>query len=226
MVEVSIYYLVSEAIANAVKYAGASGVRVSVEQRRDRVIAEVADDGAGGADLDGGTGLKGLAERIEALDGRLEVDSPVGAGTTLRATIPVAPYRTAREPFLEFRDAEDIAKVLSGDKTASISLAREWELEGGTPAIGRELAVRDVEGTRHGAVEVVRVSVMPFNELDAGAVQDQDPDGPSHDEWLRRRREFYAGCRDQIAELLGEPGWRLRDDEPMVVLRYKLVAGE
>jgi uncharacterized protein YhfF len=226
VVEVTVFYLVSEAVANAVKYADASGVRVTVEQRRDRIVAEIADDGAGGADLEGGTGLKGLAERLEALDGRLELDSPAGAGTRLRATIPVAPYRTAREPFLEFRDPDDIAKVLSGEKTASISLAREWELEGGTPAIGRALAVRDLDGKRHGTVEVVRVSVMPFAELDAGAVQDQDPDAPSHEIWLQRRREFYAGCREEIAELLGEPGWRLRDDEPMVVLRYRLVAGE
>jgi signal transduction histidine kinase/uncharacterized protein YhfF len=226
VVEVTVYYLVSEAIANTVKYAGATGVRVHVEQQRERVVAEVADDGAGGADLDRGTGLKGLSERLEALDGRLELDSPAGVGTRLRATIPVAPYRTAREPFLEFRDAEDIANVLSGVKTASISLAREWELEGGTPAIGRELAVRDLDGKRHGAVEVVRVSVMPFSELDAGAVQDQDPDAPSHEVWLERRREFYACCREHLAELLGEPGWRLRDDEPMVVLRYRLVAGE
>jgi signal transduction histidine kinase/uncharacterized protein YhfF len=226
VVEVSVYYLVSEAIANACRYAKATRVGVTVAHERDRVVAEVADDGSGGADMDRGTGLKGLAERLEALDGRLEVVSPPGAGTLLRATIPVAPYRTAREPFLEFREPEDIANVLSGQKTASISLAREWELEGGTPAIGRRLPVRDTQGQRHGTVEVTRVSVMPFRELDAGSVQDQDPDAPSHEEWLQRRRRFYAGCRGEIAELLGEPGWRLRDDEPMVVLRYRLVGEE
>jgi signal transduction histidine kinase/uncharacterized protein YhfF len=223
VVEVSVYYLVSEAVANACKYAGASSVRVRVVQERERVLAEVADDGSGGADIDRGTGLKGLAERLEALDGRLEIVSPPGGGTLLRATIPVAPYRTPREPFLEFRDQETIGQVLSGQKTASISLAREWELEGGTPAIGTRLPVRDLAGARHGTVEVARVSVMPFRELDAGAVQDQDPDAPSHEEWLARRRRFYADCREEIAAVLGEPGWRLRDDEPMVVLRYRLV---
>jgi hypothetical protein len=81
----------------------------------------------------------------------------------------------------------------------------------------------DLQGARHATVEVVRVSVMPFSELDAGAVQDQDPDAPSHDVWLQRRREFYAGCREHVATVLGDPDWRLREDEPMVVLRFRLV---
>ena len=150
VVEVSIYYLVSEALSNAVKYAGATRVRVAVVQGADHVLAEVADDGAGGADPAAGSGLAGLAGRIEALGGTLAVDSPAGEGTTLRARIPLAPWRTAREPFLEFGHADDggagaelIAKVLAGEKTASISLAREWELEGGTPKIGQRLPVID-----------------------------------------------------------------------------------
>ena len=228
-VEVTIYYLVSEALSNAVKYAGASTVRVEVAQGADRVTAEVSDDGAGGADPAAGSGLAGLSGRIEALGGTLDVLSPKGAGTRLRARIPLAPWRTAREPFLEFGHADDggagaemIAKVLSGEKTASISLAREWELEGGTPKIGQRLPVMDHRGRRHGTVEVVRIAVMPFGEVDAGSVEEHES-GLGADEWRAAQRDYYDRCREQVASLLEEPAWRLTDAEPLVVLRFKLV---
>jgi signal transduction histidine kinase len=91
VVEVSIYYLVSEAVVNAHKYAGAKRVRVDVAQRIDRVVIEVADDGCGGADESLGSGLRGLADRVEALDGRVRIVSPSGAGTVVTAEIPCAP---------------------------------------------------------------------------------------------------------------------------------------
>jgi signal transduction histidine kinase len=63
-------------------------VRVRVAATDERVVVEVSDDGAGGADPAGGSGLRGLADRVEALGGSLEVVSPAGAGTSLRAVIP------------------------------------------------------------------------------------------------------------------------------------------
>jgi signal transduction histidine kinase len=87
-VEAAAYYLIAEALTNVAKYAGASSVRVGVAAGDGRVVVEVSDDGAGGADPAGGSGLRGLADRVEALGGSLEVDSPPGAGTTLRAEIP------------------------------------------------------------------------------------------------------------------------------------------
>jgi PAS domain S-box-containing protein len=89
-VEAAAYYVVSEALANVAKYADASVVQVRAERQNGRVLVEVADDGIGGADPLAGSGLRGLADRIEALDGRLEVDSPVGAGTRVRAVIPLS----------------------------------------------------------------------------------------------------------------------------------------
>jgi len=231
VVEVSIYYLVSEALSNAVKYAGATRVRVEVAQRSDRVVVEVSDDGCGGADPAAGSGLNGLAGRLEALGGTLKVFSPAGEGTRLRAMLPLGAWRTAREPFLEFGHADDdgigarlIAQILSGEKTATISLAREWELEGGTPRIGQRLPVIDHDGRRHGLVEVIRIAVMPFGEVDAGTIQEHEPDGLTVEEWRERQRAYYGRCREQIATLLGEPGWRLRESEPLVVLRFRLVA--
>jgi signal transduction histidine kinase len=88
-IEAGAYYLIAEALTNVTKYASASSVRVRVVAGDEWVVVEVSDDGVGGADPAGGTGLRGLADRIEALGGSLEVVSPAGAGTSLRAKIPV-----------------------------------------------------------------------------------------------------------------------------------------
>ncbi len=88
-VEAAAYYIVAEAVANVGRYANASAVRIGVERRNGAVLVEVADDGNGGADPARGSGLRGLADRVEALDGLLEVESPPGEGTRVRATIPV-----------------------------------------------------------------------------------------------------------------------------------------
>jgi signal transduction histidine kinase len=87
-VEAAAYYVVSEALTNVAKYAQASLVRIGVERTDGIAHITVSDDGVGGAHPDAGTGLRGLADRVEALNGRLTIDSPLGAGTTLRATLP------------------------------------------------------------------------------------------------------------------------------------------
>ena len=89
-VEAAAYYVVSEALANASKYAAASAVSVTIRRVDGRAIVEVRDDGAGGADPAAGTGLRGLRDRVEALDGRLTVTSPPGEGTTVVAELPCA----------------------------------------------------------------------------------------------------------------------------------------
>ena len=87
-VEAAAYYVVSEALANVAKYAHATGVTVSVAQANGSAVVEVADDGIGGADPEAGTGLRGLTDRIDALEGHLRIVSPPGGGTTIRAEIP------------------------------------------------------------------------------------------------------------------------------------------
>jgi signal transduction histidine kinase len=87
-VELAAYFVVAEALTNVAKYAYASHARVSIEQENGRVVVEVEDDGIGGADPARGTGLRGLADRLGILEGRLEVDSEVGQGTTVIARIP------------------------------------------------------------------------------------------------------------------------------------------
>jgi signal transduction histidine kinase len=88
-VEAAAYYVVAEAITNVGKYARASGATVSVSRSHTRATVTVCDDGVGGANPDQGSGLHGLAVRVESLNGRLEVDSPPGRGTRIRAEIPL-----------------------------------------------------------------------------------------------------------------------------------------
>ncbi|TDD68651.1 GAF domain-containing protein [Jiangella aurantiaca] len=88
-VEVAAYYVVSEALANAVKYANATTVAVDVETADEYLRVSVRDDGVGGADATSGSGLLGLRDRVEALGGRLVVESPRGAGTSVRAELPL-----------------------------------------------------------------------------------------------------------------------------------------
>jgi signal transduction histidine kinase len=90
-VEVAAYYVISEALTNVAKYAQASEGRVEVRRLGDRLVVVVSDDGVGGADTRGGSGLRGLEDRVEALGGRLHVRSVPGEGTSVRADLPLVP---------------------------------------------------------------------------------------------------------------------------------------
>jgi signal transduction histidine kinase len=89
-VELAAYFVVAEGLTNVAKYASASHATVGIVRENGRLMVEVADDGVGGADPANGTGLRGLADRIAVLEGRLEIDSEQGRGTILRAQIPCA----------------------------------------------------------------------------------------------------------------------------------------
>ena len=86
--EVAAYYLVSESLVNVGKHAMATAASVEVTRSGGRLAVEVVDDGVGGADTERGSGLRGLADRVEALGGRLRIWSPAGGGTRVRAEIP------------------------------------------------------------------------------------------------------------------------------------------
>jgi PAS domain S-box-containing protein len=90
-IEATAYYIVSEALANVSKHAGAEHARVSVRRDGDVLRCEVADDGRGGADESSGTGILGLRDRAEAAGGTLSMSSPPGRGTVVTATLPLAP---------------------------------------------------------------------------------------------------------------------------------------
>jgi signal transduction histidine kinase len=88
--EVAAYFLICESLANIGKHAQARSATIDVMRVNDEVVVEVADDGVGGADTERGSGLRGIADRVEALDGRVRVWTPLGGGTRVRAEIPCA----------------------------------------------------------------------------------------------------------------------------------------
>ena len=96
-IEAAAYYVVSEAVTNVVKHANASAVDVRVATGGGSVVVEVADDGVGAADPESGSGLRGLADRLAALDGVLRIESPPSGGTRVVAEIPL-PVEAGREP--------------------------------------------------------------------------------------------------------------------------------
>jgi signal transduction histidine kinase len=89
--EIAIYFAVAEALTNVAKHSGADRATVSLSRHGDRLIAEVTDDGAGGADPQAGTGMLGLADRLAVVDGRMYVSSPIGGPTVVRFEVPCPP---------------------------------------------------------------------------------------------------------------------------------------
>jgi signal transduction histidine kinase len=87
--EAAVYYVVAESLTNAAKYAGASEAGVEMSTASHAVVVENRDNGSGGASLAGGSGIRGRADRIEALGGQFELRSPAGVGTVIRASLPL-----------------------------------------------------------------------------------------------------------------------------------------
>ncbi|MCU1660666.1 MAG: domain S-box, partial [Pseudonocardia sp.] len=90
-IEVAAYYIVSEALTNTTKHARASCAHVTVEQRDALLYLSIRDDGIGGADLAGGSGLVGLRDRVQALAGSIEITSRPGEGTAIVVELPLQP---------------------------------------------------------------------------------------------------------------------------------------
>jgi signal transduction histidine kinase len=99
-VEGAAYFVISEALANVAKYANATRAAVRVQAKPDLITIDVEDDGVGGADARGGSGLRGLADRLAAFDGTISVVSPLGAGTRISAVIPTADRPAVSVPAL------------------------------------------------------------------------------------------------------------------------------
>jgi signal transduction histidine kinase len=89
-VESAAYFVIAEALTNAAKHSGAALVRVDVRVADGRLRVEISDDGRGGADVEHGGGLAGLASRLAAVEGRLRVASPIGGPTTILAELPLS----------------------------------------------------------------------------------------------------------------------------------------
>jgi signal transduction histidine kinase len=114
-VQTSVYFVIAEALTNASKHARCDRIEVRVAVGEGRALVEVRDDGSGGASPARGSGLSGLGDRVSALGGTLEIDSPAGAGTTIRAQIPAtAPGEASRGPGADVEYTHrDIARRLA-----------------------------------------------------------------------------------------------------------------
>ena len=166
-VEAGIYYVISESLANAAKHAAASSATVALSCSADDVTVEIADDGVGGASLEAGTGLRGLVDRVEALGGELVVSSPQGAGTLIRAELPL-------------REVSDAVPTFPPKPTADLSaLSTEvsWQpvyvLVSGEGRAGEEmLSLLGEEygptGAREG--EWWRVTIRPIDQFRRGTI--------------------------------------------------------
>ena len=96
-IEAAVYYVCSEALTNVAKHARARRVAIEIRWPRDQVKVIIEDDGVGGADAKMGSGLRGLVDRVEALGGRVEVDSQPGLGTRVEATLPIDTVASSEE---------------------------------------------------------------------------------------------------------------------------------
>ena len=92
-IEAAAYFVAAEALTNVARYAQAEEAQVRITRSDGAIVVDVIDDGVGGARVEAGTGLRGLQDRLAALDGTLAIDSPPGRGTRLRAVIPRAAER-------------------------------------------------------------------------------------------------------------------------------------
>jgi signal transduction histidine kinase len=86
--EAAAYFVASEALANSIKHSGGSRIFVEAERMNGNLVLSISDDGKGGASPETGSGLAGLADRVAALGGRLDLQSPKGSGTCIRAELP------------------------------------------------------------------------------------------------------------------------------------------
>ena len=96
--EATAYFVVAGALTNAAKHARCAHAEIDVVVEEGWAVVEVSDDGVGGADASGGSGLRGLADRVGALGGALEIDSPASGGTTIRARIALGGEELAVTP--------------------------------------------------------------------------------------------------------------------------------
>jgi signal transduction histidine kinase len=166
-VEAAIYYVVSESLTNAAKHAAASTVNVVVSMDEDSVTVEIADDGRGGASLSAGSGLRGLVDRVEALGGELTLASPRGAGTLVRAEVPLeepdesppafpAPLPSSLSSLSAEVSWEPVVVLVSGEGPAGREmlalLVEEYGATGELEGDWWKLTIRPIDQFRRGTI--------------------------------------------------------------------------
>jgi signal transduction histidine kinase len=166
-VEAAIYYVVTESLTNAARHAAASSATVGILRSGDSVTVEIADDGGGGASLEGGSGLRGLVDRVEALGGELTVSSPRGAGTLVRAELPVRELSESA-PVFPPKLAADLSTL-----STEVSWEPVWVLVSAEGTSGEEMLA--LLGDEYGAVggregDWWKLTVRPIDQFRRGTI--------------------------------------------------------
>ena len=116
-----------------------------------------------------------------------------------------------------------IAAVPAGEKTATSSLAVEYLDGTPLPRVGERLVLTDHGGGTHGVVETTQVRIVPLHEVDDAVARDEGEGFASVAEWRREHERFWAEVAHLVREESGDPAWTLREAEPVVVHRFRLV---
>ena len=166
-VEAAIYYVVSESLANVAKHAAASFATVALSCGSDHVTVEISDDGAGGASLEAGSGLRGLVDRVEALGGELILSSPHGVGTLVRAELPLREPSDVPAPFPP-KPAPDLATM-----STEVSWEPVYVLVSGKGTAYEEmlsLLGEEYGGTAEREGEWWKVTIRPIDQFRRGTI--------------------------------------------------------
>jgi uncharacterized protein YhfF len=229
-VEVTVYAVVAEALSNAAKHAHATGASVVLADHGSSLHVAISDDGVGGASADLGGGLAGLRDRVRSLGGTLVVDDVDPHGTRVGAVLPLATWRTAFEPRMDFGAEGDggagereLQRVLSGEKTVSLGVVREWDLEGGPPRPGQRLPCRDQHGRTRGTIEITRSTIVRLEDVTPDLVRGARLGHPTFEAWLEAAREEFVALAPGLRRLLGDPTWWLGPQELVVVHRFRVI---
>ena len=194
-VEATSYYLVAESLTNVAKYAEASEASVIVRREGDRLLVEVRDDGVGGADIERGTGLRGLADRVEALHGTLRIESPAGGGTLVAR---LDPARLLAAPQIGgdqgARTGEHGARVGLARLAGALALADD---EADRAACDRR--ADDAAALHRGGVRALHDRCRPCSRGRARAPGPAPPSCPSCAARCTRRRPAPGRCRGPCA---------------------------
>jgi PAS domain S-box-containing protein len=142
-IEIAVYYVVSEALANVAKHAQASEIAVTVATSGGKIRATIGDDGIGGAESSAGSGLVGLIDRVEALGGRFVLESPPGAGTRISVDLPLTTHTVADVKLSQVTDAETLRAAIAASADALYIVDAQGRIRFLNPAAVRILGYGD-----------------------------------------------------------------------------------
>jgi signal transduction histidine kinase len=166
-VEAAIYYVVAESLTNAAKHGAATSAAVTLACSSEDVCVEIADNGRGGADLEAGTGLRGLVDRVEALGGELTVASPRGAGTLVRAELPLREPDEG-EPWFPPKAPASLAMLSSEVSWEPVSVLVSAEGAAGEEMLSLLGDEYGAEGERDG--DWWKLTIRPIDQFRRGTI--------------------------------------------------------